>query len=75
MAGLINNLSSEDIALVASLLVGPPNLSSLDVQALRSGREDIGKDERAAGVYATLALVQAVRELTAELHGAHAGHE
>jgi hypothetical protein len=28
-----------------------------------------------AQVYATLALVQAVRELTAELHGAHAGHE
>jgi hypothetical protein len=75
LAGLINNLSSEDIALVASRLVGPPSLSSLDIQAIRSGREDIGKDERAAEVYATLALVQAVRELTAELHGAHAGHE
>jgi hypothetical protein len=75
MAGLINNLSSEDLALVASHVAGPPNLSSLDVQAVKSGPEQLGVNPAVAQVYATLALVQAVRELTAELHGAHAGHE
>ena len=73
MAGLINNLSSEDLALVASHVAGPPNLSSLDVQSIKAP-EQLGVNPAVAQVYATLALVEAVRELTAEVHGAHAGH-
>lgn len=71
MAGLINNLSSEDLALVASHVAGPPNLSSLDVQAVKSGPERLGVNPAVAQVYATLALVQAVRELRDEIHEAH----
>jgi proteasome lid subunit RPN8/RPN11 len=74
MAGLINNLSSEDLALVASHVAGPPNLSSLDVQSIKSGPEQLGVNPAVAQVYATLALVEAVRELTAEVHGTHADH-
>ena len=39
MAGLVINLSSEDLALVASHVAGPPNLSSLDVQKIKNEPE------------------------------------
>jgi hypothetical protein len=74
MPGLMNNLSSEDLALIASRLAGQPDLLTVDMNDVRSVRDPFGVDERVAQVCATLALVQAVRELRDEIHGAHAGH-
>jgi hypothetical protein len=78
MAALGDNWTSDDLALLASRLAGGAhNFLAQSAEAFRQGKLEVlaASNLETAQVYATLALVQAVRELTTELHGAHAGHE
>ncbi|HTT91375.1 MAG TPA: hypothetical protein VMF65_17595 [Acidimicrobiales bacterium] len=68
MPGLVNNFSSETLALIASRLAGPPDVSLVDESDIKAGRVDFSEQRDLAQVYATLAVAQAVRELRDEIH-------
>lgn len=68
MTGLINNLDAETLALLASHYLGNDGASNIDTEQVKRGALLSGKtDSQVAQVYATLALAEAVRELTGEL--------
>jgi len=68
LAGLINELDVEALALLASHYLGNDGASTADADQVKRGGLPFGKtDSQVAQVYATLALVEAVRELTYEL--------
>jgi hypothetical protein len=68
VAGLINNLDAETLALLASHYLGNDGASAINAEQVNTGALPYGKtDSQVAQVYATLALVQAVRELTGQL--------
>ena len=68
MAGLINDLDAEALALLASHYLGKDGASTVDAEQVKKGALPFGKtDSQVAQVYATLALVEAVRELTNHL--------
>jgi hypothetical protein len=64
LAGLINDLDAEALALLASHYLGNDGASNVDADQVKRGGLPFGKtDSQVAQVYATLALVEAVREL------------
>jgi len=68
LAGLINGLDAEALALLASHYLGNDGASTTHADQVKTGGLPSGKtDSQVAQVYATLALVEAVRELTYEL--------
>ncbi|MDA8302103.1 MAG: hypothetical protein M0005_11330 [Actinomycetota bacterium] len=68
LAGLINELDAEALALLASHYLGNDSASTVDANQVKRGDLPFGKtDSQVAQVYATLALVEAVRELTDSL--------
>jgi hypothetical protein len=68
LAGLINELDSEALALLASHYLGNDGASTADVHQVKTGDLPNAKtDSQVAQVYAILALVAAVRELTGSL--------
>lgn len=68
MAGLINGLDSDALSLLASHYLGNDGASTVDSAQVKTGDLPPGKtDSQIAQVYATLALVGAVRELTDQL--------
>jgi hypothetical protein len=68
LAGLINDLDVETLALLASHYLGNDGAYAVDTEQVKKGGRPFGKtDSQVAQVYATLALVQAVRELTDSL--------
>jgi hypothetical protein len=66
--GLVNNFSSDTLALIASRLPGPPDVALADEADIKAGRVDFWEQRDLAQVYATLAVAQAVRELPDEVH-------
>ncbi|HTV12484.1 MAG TPA: hypothetical protein VME20_11570 [Acidimicrobiales bacterium] len=73
MAGLINDLDAETLALLASHYLGNDGASTVDAEQVKRGDLPFGKtDSQVAQVYATLALVEAVRELTEALKNSSA---
>lgn len=67
-AGLINDLDAEALALLASHYLGNDGASSVNAEKVKGGGLPFGKtDSQVAQVYATLALVEAIRELTDQL--------
>lgn len=74
MVGLINDLDAQGLALLASHYLGSDGASTVDSQQVKGGSLPFGKtDSQVAQVYATLALAEAVRELTDELKHQAAG--
>jgi hypothetical protein len=72
MASLINNLDAETLALLASHYLGNDGASAINAEQVNGGALPSGKtDSQVAQVYATLAVVQAVRELTDEITKRH----
>jgi hypothetical protein len=68
LAGLINGLDAEALALLASHYLGNDGASTVDAAQVKTGGLSVGKtDSQVAQVYAILALVEAVRELSDEL--------
>jgi hypothetical protein len=73
MSGIINNLDSSELALLANKWLGSHGASSIDMEALRREPPQGGADYSVAQVYATLALAQAVRELAEQLRAGPVG--
>jgi hypothetical protein len=70
LAGLINELDAQALALLASHYLGNDGVSTVDPEQVKSGDLPFGKtDSQVAQVYATLALVEAIRELARSLKG------
>lgn len=68
LAGLINDLDVETLAFLASHYLGSDGASTVNAEQVKKGGLPFGKtDSQVAQVYAILALVEAVRELTASL--------
>jgi hypothetical protein len=68
LAGLINELDTEALALLACHYLGNDGASAVVAEQVKRGDLPFGKtDSQVAQVYATLALVEAVRELSDEL--------
>jgi nitrogen-specific signal transduction histidine kinase len=68
LAGLISDFDVEALALLASHYLGSDGASAVDAEQVKKRALSSGKtDSQVAQVYATLALVEAVRELTHEL--------
>lgn len=63
MTGLLNDLDSAALAVLASRTLQHGVHASPTADDIESGRLHVTTDNAAAQVYATLALVQAVREL------------
>ena len=61
---MVNNYTSEDLELLAVTL---SRLEMPGVDALNHGQANVPEDPRLASIVATLALVEAVRELSAKL--------
>lgn len=64
----MKDLDSGSLSFLASHYLGGDGVATLDAEEVKSGGLRVGKtDYQVAQVYATLALVEAVRELTNEL--------
>lgn len=74
MTGLVNNLPSDTLAFIASRLAGPPDVSLAEEVDIKAGNVAFSEQRDLAQIYATLALVQAVRELRDEIHAQRGEH-
>jgi hypothetical protein len=72
--GLVNNPPSDMLAFIASRLAGPPDVSLAEEADITAGRVDFSEQRDLAQIYATLALVQAVREVCDEIHAQRGEH-
>ena len=61
---MVNNYTSEDLELLAVTLSG---LEMPGVDALNHGQANVPVDPQLASIVATLALTEAIRELSAKL--------
>lgn len=69
MVGLLNNFTSEQLAQFAAKYLGSQDASGLNMAQFQRGEVSVpgGHDVQVAQVYATLALTEAIRELSVKL--------